>query len=189
MNAKLSNPDYIIFLKDLYEPVQIMNFCQNNRIKNYAYAFVLNLPNSIDSYLKIGRSAGNEAGERIYRQSGHIPGWNKMLIGPAGSDIKFVIGEYIQHNPQHKNLLTKDNISLRIWDVTNGKNPHMTDYAYLTRVCENQLLEDHEKVYGELPIGNPKDTRNEKTQPFVHEDHWNNLFVANDNEEVDTVAL
>ena len=129
-------------------------------------------------YLKFGRSAEG-IGERVYRQAGHIPGWNSMLKGPSGSDMKEIIANYEKEYPDEK--VHKNDVTLCIWDVTNTHNPNMYDKAYNTRLCENSLLDEHEKLFGCLPIGNLKDTRNEMMGGFVHRKIWTDLFEMVDN--------
>ena len=175
--CKLANPDFVIHLRNLNAPSQVLQFCKKHNIKDYAYAFVYNSPfQHIDIWLKIGRSAGGEVGERIYRQAGNVPGWTVPLNGPSGSDIKLIIEEFETQYPINLGLCNTDHISIRIWDVTNVVNEHVSDEAYPSRVCENQLLDEYENIHGCLPIGNLKDTRNEMMKPFVSKDTWNNLF-------------
>lgn len=184
MTYELGKPDYNIHLRDLSTASFLLQFCKTKNIRNYAYAFVFNSPFAfVDEILKIGRSAGGEIGERIYRQAGHIPGWNTVLHGPSGSDILEVIKLYETLNPASTGLLNTSNISIRLWDVTGAPNPHISDVAYPTRVCENQLLTEYEELTGMLPVGNLKDTRNEMMKPFVSTNTWNSLF-----EEVDTAS-
>ena len=176
--CKLANPDYTIHLKNLTSPSEVMQFCKQQNIRNYAYAFIYNSPiEQRDFYLKIGRSApGGSIGERIYRQAGHVPGWAFPLTGPSGSDIAHVIDLFEKTFPVNTKLLTINNVSICIWDVTNVVNTHLTDDAYPTRVCENQLLDEYEEIHGCLPLGNLKDTRNEMMAPYVGREHYESLF-------------
>ena len=176
--CKLANPDYVILLKDCDFASSIMKFCKNNNIQNYAYAFVYYSPYTHKvHYLKFGRSAGEEIGERIYRQAGHIHGWDKMLQGSSGSDMKDVITLF--ENENNFETPTVEHIAIHIWNVTQHKNPHINDIAYPSRICENELMTEYEAVFNKLPVGNLKDTRHEMMQPYVSKDTWNNLFDDN----------
>jgi hypothetical protein len=175
--CKLANPTLNIYLKNLNAPSQILQICKKLYIQNYAYAFVYHDPfTHEDTWLKIGRSAGGEIGERIYRQAGNVPGWTFPLQGPSGSDIKEIIEDFETNNPLCLGLCNIDHISIKIWDVTNVVNEHLTDHAYPSRVCENELLTEYEEIYGCLPVGNLKDTRNEMMKPYVSKGIWDELF-------------
>lgn len=175
--CKLANPDYVIHLKNLSEPSAILRFCKKNNIKDIAYQFIFNNPiEHKDICIKIGRSAGGEIGERIYRQAGHLEGWPSALSGPSGSDLLEVVVQYEKANPRDLGLLSKDNFTIKIWDVTGVLNENINDDAYPTRLCENELMNEYEAIHGCLPIGNPKDTRNEMMKPYTSRTVWNNMF-------------
>lgn len=175
--CKLANPDLNIHLKNLNSPADILQLCKRHNIQNYAYAFIFNNPLlHLDEWLKIGRSAGGEIGERIYRQAGNVPGWSSPLQGPSGSDIKDIINKFEKNYPLTLGMCNIDNISVRIWNVTDVLNEHLTDYAYPSRVCENELLNEYESIHGCLPIGNIKDTRKEMMKPYVSTSTWHVLF-------------
>ena len=175
--CKLANPDYVIHLKDIDEPSAILRFCKKHNIKDIAYQFVYNSPiEHKDICIKIGRSAGGEIGERIYRQAGHLEGWINPLVGPSGADLIEVVELYESTFPKDTGLLIKDNFTIKIWDVTGVPNNNINDDAYPTRLCENELMDEYEAVHKCLPIGNPKDTRNEMMKPYTPRDVWNNIF-------------
>lgn len=176
--CKLTNPDYVINLKNINAPCEILNFCNYHRIKDYAYDFILLTTTGHWITMKIGRSvSGNQFGERIYRQAGHLPGFGaNTLTGPSGSDMLLVVDAVKQAYPFAEFDLIKDNILIRLWDVTNEHNPTMDDDAYCTRMIENTLVDEYEAIHGCLPVGNFKDTRNEKSSPFVSSDTFHSLF-------------
>ena len=166
---KLVNPTYVFQLSNLYSASQIMSFCKRNYVRQVAYSFVFTCPKTLQQdHLKIGRSAKGDCGERMYRQAGHICGWQGgQLKGSSGSDMREVIRMYEEAFPDSCGLLTISNISLYVWDVTTAPNPTIADAAYPSRVAENTLLTEYKSIHGRLPIGNLKDTRNEKTKGHV----------------------
>ena len=175
---KLANPTYVFQLSKLYSASEIMTFCKKHYVRQVAYSFVFNCPKTLhQDYLKIGRIAKGDCGERMYRQAGHIVGWQGgQLKGSSGSDMRQVVQLYEETFPDSHGLLTIPNISLYIWDVTTDPNPTISDAAYPSRVCENTLVTEYEILYGRLPIGNLKDTRNEKTKGHVTAELFENLF-------------
>ena len=170
----IAKPDHILPLSAVHSASHLMTYCKQHNLKKIAYGFIHMSPTSHTlRYLKFGRSS-KSTGERVYRQAGHIPGWNNLLKGPSGSDMKEIIADYEKEYPDE--CVHKDDITLCIWDVTNVPNPNAFDDAYNTRLCENSLLDEHEKLFGCLPVGNPKDTRNEKMGGFVIQQVFSNLF-------------
>ena len=90
--------------------------------------------------------------------------------------MREVVRLYDEVFPDSCGLLNISNISLYVWDVTTATNPTVADSAYPSRVCENTLLTEYESIYGRLPIGNLKDTRNEKTKGHVTTQLFHDLF-------------
>lgn len=180
---KLANPTYVFQLSKLYSASEIMSFCKRNYVRQGAYSFVFTCPNTLTlDHLKIGRTAKGDCGERMYRQAGHIYGWNGgQLKGSSGADMRAVVGLYEETFPESCGLLNISNISLHVWDATTAPNPTVADAAYPSRVCENTLLTEYESIHGRLPIGNLKDTRNEKTKGHVTAGLFSNLFDEVDN--------
>lgn len=176
---RLANPDYVIPLRNFSSPSDILTFCTSMFIKDYAYEFVFICPLTGERItMKIGRSvSGKTIGERIYRQSGHFSGWGrKKLTGSSGSDMLLVLSAIGEKYPNKVPFLTKDNILINIWNVTFTENPHLTDKAFCTRICENALLDEYEEIHGETPIGNIKDTRNEMMGAYINREHFGSLF-------------
>jgi len=190
---RLANPDYVIHLRRFNSPSDILNYCSLMNIKDYAYEFVFVCPFTGERItMKIGRSvSGKSLGERVYRQSGHIPGWGrKQLTGSSGSDMLIVLADMKEKYSHKAADLTTDNISINIWNVTYETNPHLCDDAYCTRLCENVLLDEYEEIHGEFPIGNKKDTRNEMMAPHVERELFGSLFdEVGSKEKLDNLVI
>ena len=80
-------------------------------IKYYTYSFI-----SKNGVLKHGRSADNQAhwGERIYRQAGHLEGWNGRLNSSSGSDMRIIAEEY---QKKYNEVLDRKDISIRVVEL------------------------------------------------------------------------
>ena len=170
----IAKPDHLIRLANEQNAANLMTFCKQRNLAKIAYGFLHMSPISNTlRFMKFGRS-GKSIGERVYRQAGHIPGFRTRLLGSPGSDTKEVILRYEEKYPEE--TVCKNDVSLAIWDVTNMYNPNAVDPVYNTRRCENALLDEHVKLFGELPVGNIKDTRNEMIKPYVAKTLLNELF-------------
>jgi hypothetical protein len=104
---------------------------------------------------KFGATADPE-GERVYRQIWRFPGW-PTEPGPisAGEDIDDTVELLLQKYPG----LTKDNVYVHIWD--------MSQLPALNRLCpdfepkwlEGQFILAHAESRGHCPIGNKQEQR------------------------------
>lgn len=178
MNLSYMNPTYTFPLNKLYDPAYLCRFAKRNNLKDYAYGFEIIYPYTYTvTTLKLGRSASKFLGERIYRQAAWLPGWNQpQPSSSAGSDINNIKTLWMQEYSVYEDDWTKNNFVIKVWDVTGFPNDSQ-DEARNSRLAENLLLDEYESVHGCLPIGNPKDTRNEMMRHEVKNSHWNNLFV------------
>jgi hypothetical protein len=100
---------------------------------------------------------GNDYGERIYTQIGHIPGWTKPNLKRCPSTKKDIDDVIKKIETTYQCKVTKDDIVVKIMDYTNAPFELDQPRAELQRI-EDQLVEYHETTRGYRPIGN-------KTQP------------------------
>jgi hypothetical protein len=148
--AKL--PTITFDLGQCLHAAQIKSLMKKMGIKFYCYAFTHK-----STIMKYGMSADNDwmrgsFGERIYRQSFHIPGWpSKPSANSAGNDMVDVI----KHFPS----ISKNDVCVKVWDMTNY--PFAVANYPKTEMsdCERTLLEIHEQLHNTLPVGNIRDER------------------------------
>ena len=151
MDIDVNKPTFIIALSTLSYPRDILKIMKESEIGPYAYTF--NFKNIV---AKIGESnnyCASQSGERIYRQSGHIPGWKVMLDGPAGMEMGDIVRKFkeVYNIEVHKNDAT-----INIYNASHLV-PYHGDVA--AKCAESHLMNQYERLHGRLPIGNIKDTR------------------------------
>lgn len=168
MTKQLNNPDYVIDIGQLNSPADILKTFRKLNIKNYAYTI-----EHSGKIIKIGRSTGDDPGERLYRQVANFPGWCSEPLSSSGSDIKPAIEQFEE---KYNVTVTRNNCIANIWDVTGEISDSITDPNRPSRLAENSLLNEYEQIHGELPPGNRKDTRREMIKPYVTTDLFDNLF-------------
>ena len=150
----LNNPDLIINLCELSDYRQIKHLVEyEKKIKTYCYAFILkNVPQIRDTIINIGKDDCPDDC-RVYRKSGHLPGWDRPNLGSntSGIDMKKVVVDRTE-KLYPSVTVHKDNIIIHIWNTTDmvsqqyGVNPTIT--------LECKLFDDFNNLYGGLPIGN-----------------------------------
>jgi hypothetical protein len=162
-------PTHILDLGQMTQASEIKQYMKQQGIKYYCYAFIY-----ASDVMKYGMSADNDwqrgsYGERVYRQSFHIPGWAKIASpNSAGNDMLDVIQKF-------PNIDRKD-VCIKIWDMTN--------YAFASSICpkkevgdlERQLMDEHEKQHKCLPKGNIRDERTMPKKAVVTDAHFESLF-------------
>jgi len=107
---------------------------------------------TLEETLKYGESADEEDAERVYRQVAQFPGWpTSASTNAAGSDILDVINQ--------RPWLTKDDIGIRVWDLSDI--PYQNIYAphKETLDVEQELIRRHIEQYDRAPIGNKVEQR------------------------------
>ena len=177
MNIHYMYPTFIFSLDRLKDPAYLCRFARRVNMQDYAYVFEIMDPwiHTVKT-LKIGRSTSKFLGERIYRQAAWLPGWNQPEpSSSAGSDINNIKKLWMEEPNIEEAMWTKNNFIIKVWDVTGVANDSQ-DEARNSRLAENLLLDEYESVHGCLPIGNPKDTRNEMMRYEVKNSHWNSLI-------------
>jgi hypothetical protein len=145
-------PQLDIDLSSLLNAHEIKRIMKDNKIKFYCYLFIYK-----GIIMKVGMSADNDYlrgsfGERIYRQSFHIPGWPKCASkNSAGNDMLDVIENFPGIN--------KNDVCIKVFDLTNIDFAVKSNPKKEVNDFEKALLEWHEKTYGCIPIGNLRDER------------------------------
>jgi hypothetical protein len=149
-------PQRTIALKDLDRPIELKHLLQG--FGRGCYEFFVIPPSHVNLArftIKYGMTCEAD-GERVYRQSWRFQGWT-WLPGEesAGSDLDSTIAELEQQHP----WLTKEQVYLHIWDMTqfpaaNHLRPEHEPYQ-----LEGQLILEHAELYGHCPPGNKKEQR------------------------------
>lgn len=163
-------PYFDIPLSLLLHASDINSIMKVKQVKLYTYEF-----NSTFGVLKYGSSKDNEwkrhgvYGDRIYRQANHIPGW-PQCAGPltSGNDMLNILAHYP--------TLTKKDVIIRVWDMTN--------YPFLAKAdpkeveeFECELIDDYKRIHGHAPIGNPKDMTFAGKKTVVPDAVFDHMFV------------
>ena len=155
----LDNPDYKISLAKLSKPCVLLNLFQSLNIKNYCYAFLLDIPShNKNIIMNIGQSSGGEIGDRIYRKVGNLPGWGVLTLnGAYGSDMKKVIDAVEKKYADIGVKVDKKDVTVHIWNVDNLDFDSFNEPAIDAEKC---LINEYTNTFGSLPVGNFQDPRN-----------------------------
>jgi hypothetical protein len=167
-------PTLTIDLGTLMEARDVCKLMEQARVTEYVYAFVHK-----SGVMKIGMSCDEEwrrgsgsYGERIYRQSHHIPGWMSQA-GPntSGLDIK----ELFEYYPN----INKKDIIIRVWNMSGYKWRCYDKREEDVKKLEGFIIDQYTNLYGRRPIGNKQDMQYTKHKAIVSDDVINNLFQGN----------
>ena len=164
-----SLPTITIDLVQCKHPAEIKGLMKAIGITRYCYAFIHNT-----IVMKYGQSSDNDwirgsYGERIYRQAGFIPGWSTQRApGSAGDDMLDVIPHF--RNPN------KNNVSIKIWDMTNYPFAVASDPRHELTQVEDQLIDNYVQTYGYTPVGNIREEKHIRTKTRVHDSLFNSIF-------------
>ena len=162
-----------ITLGKLNKASQIKQIMKMKGITAYCYSFVA-VDGKIETILKYGQSGDNDwrrgsYGERIYRQAFHIPGWSTQPSpNSAGNDML----DIIKHFPG----ITKDDVYIQVWDMTNHPFSVKGDPRHELTILENQLISNHIAQHGVQPIGNIKSEAHIERKAVVTDDQFDALF-------------
>lgn len=154
-------PTYTIPLNRYDDYTEIIRFCRKNDIKIYVYKIEWK-----DIVIKFGLqhkhgADGNDYGERVYTQVGHMPGWTKPNLKRSPS-TKEDVDTIIQKIETIYNCrFNKDDVVLTIMDYTNAPFELDKPYYELQRI-EDELVDDHYENYGYRPMGNKTKTVGKK---------------------------
>jgi len=146
-------PTYVIQFNKFDDYTDIMRFCRSNNIQYYVYEFKW-----LDHVLKYGiqhkcGGNGNDYGERVYTQAGHMPGWEKPNLKRSRA-TKQDIDEMIEKiQMTFKRTFHKDDVVLTLMDYT-GAPFELDKPQYELQRIEDNLVESHELKTGYRPLGN-----------------------------------
>lgn len=163
-------PIYEINLQHLNAAAEISWIMSEVNAVYYVYTFEFN-----GNVIKHGLSVDVKSnfGDRIYRQAGHLEGWDTQLHGPNGNDMRLIDAEYYAKTGVH---LNRNGMKIVVHDLTRTPSPHPTDPVYHVKQLERQLIRDHQEKYNILPVGNIKDEAHIDRKTHVDQTVLNNLF-------------
>lgn len=163
-------PTYTINLGKLESFNEISDVFSTLGITKYVYDFTFN-----GVVIKYGISAdlGYTWGERVYRQAGHLEGWNKRLQGSSGSDMRIINEDY---NNQYGSKLNRTGMYLTIRDLSNAENDNSSDRAWPCRILERELIQTHIIQHGKSPIGNKDEETKIDRRSYVSKTTLSSLF-------------
>ena len=159
-------PQYIIDCSTLTHAREIRQEMREAKVRLYCYAFTYK-----SEILKFGEQHKWDPttyGERIYRQAWHIPGWPTMPKSSSGSDML----DIIQNFPN----ISKNDICIMIWDMTNYPQASLANPSFEVRSLERQLIKAYIDEHGKKPVGNIKDEEHMDRKTRVKTDLFNTLF-------------
>lgn len=165
-------PIYEIELEKLNKAVDISAIVKEFGTAQYVYTFEYN-----GEVIKHGISVDKNSipGERIYRQSGHLKGWDKQLaLGSAGDDMREIDAKYLLKTGKN---LNRNGMKITIHDLTNVESPSITDKNLHVKRLERQLIKEYQEANGKLPIGNVKDESYIDNKTHVTQSTWDRLFA------------
>lgn len=113
-------------------------------IKKYTYTFGCK-----EGVLKHGLSGdtGSQMGDRIYRQAGHLEGWNGRLSSQSGSDMRIIADDY---RAKYDRVLNRQDVWIQVHDFSDADDPD-----YMIEAHEEYLIEESIKANnGRAPMGN-----------------------------------
>ena len=132
-------PTWAIDLSQLEDFLDVTTIMKHLKIVKYNYSFVYR-----QEVIKYGISADKSHtwGERIYRQAGHLNGWNRKLApDSSGSDMADISEEYFKIYNKHLNRV---GMLIIVIDMTNVINPMINDPKYSYNKLERDQIKDPE---------------------------------------------
>jgi hypothetical protein len=120
-------------------------------IEKYTYTFGCS-----NGVLKHGLSGDikSQVGDRIYRQSGHLEGWNGRLNSQSGSDMRIIADDY---RAKYGKKLDRKDVWIQVYDFTDAHDPDLE-----IELHEEHLIQESIKASnGNAPMGN-KDYKTKK---------------------------
>jgi len=187
-DINIFDPDKIIKCAELLSPSDIYEIMRSMNTGTFAYMFdYVPFNKKADkhgsyldrAFLKAGETNGNDMGERLVRQVGHLDGWDKNEIQYSGNGIEFRGGceRLIDKLGYPEDLLNKNNINIGIWSVNpefrwcnldiQTKKDNNEKYSekekqkekdkQKAKWIEGELCYQHINIHGKLPPLNEKD--------------------------------
>jgi len=120
-------------------------------IEKYTYTFGCKA-----EVLKHGLSGDTKSqiGDRIYRQAGHLEGWNGRLSSQSGSDMRIIADDY---RSKYNKILDRKDVWIQVHDFTDSHDPDLE-----IEMHEDHLIQESIKAnQGRAPMGN-KDYKTKK---------------------------
>jgi hypothetical protein len=167
-------PSFTIDLGSLLNACEVKSIMKKLGVRYYCYVFSFD-----NTVMKIGMSADNDwqrgsYGERIYRQSFHIPGWpsKPSVTTPGYKDIQ----QLLPYFP----TLHKSKVKINVFDMTGY--PFQCSYSPKLEVgdLEKQLMNDYVTKFNRLPVGNVVDERTKPVKGRVLDETIERLFSNED---------
>ena len=155
-------PKYILELKTLITPIEIIHFFKKNNIQRYLYDIKYK-----GQTIKYGiqHTIQKESGIRLHDQIIHMPGWHRPY--KRGPEVRKSIEEMILQVCKNLSDFHKDDVVIEIYDFTDYKFklPDSDDAIYFEiRNIETHFNNWYKEQYGRFPVGNLKQ---EKLQPVA----------------------
>lgn len=166
----------ILEVTTLNDPYEICRLFRQYNTTKYVYKI---RHRKLGVVLKFGMSCPEtdltEPGERLYRQIGHAASWgSKKIQGPSGRDWENIELAFRQ---LYKRKLIRQDLIVDIWDLTNYEfrtiNPKFEIIA-----IENSLIEEYQRITGNMPIGNIKSECAIKRKSAIPVDLLENLIES-----------
>jgi len=167
-------PTWAIDLNQLTDFLDLTGIMKQLKIVKYNYSFIYQ-----EEVIKYGISADKSCtwGERIYRQAGHLDGWNRKLApGSSGSDMQDISNEYFTIRGTH---LNRTGMVIMVVDMSDVDSPMINDPSYPLKKLEREQIKAHIEHTGCSPIGNKKTEEYMDRKGFVKRDLWETLFGGN----------
>jgi len=143
-------------------------------IEKYTYTFGCS-----NGVLKHGLSGdiNSQIGDRIYRQSGHLEGWNGRLESKSGSDMRDIADDY---RAKYGKTLDRKDVWIQVYDFTDAQDPDAEIESH-----EEYLIEESIKASnGNAPMGNKDYKTRKKTTKAKNTIKVKELFEGFDDEEL-----
>lgn len=161
---------YSFPLSGMTNPTAIMKVVKRLGIKKYTYEIRCS-----NITIKYGMSDASttQAGERLYRQIGHLASWPEgKLFGQNGCEFLDIDRQYT--NLYNKNMNHND-IVIFIWDFDNYPFVTINTWNEVNQ-AEIELIENYQSIYNEKPIGNIDDGTQFHRKSCVLKSAWENLI-------------
>lgn len=165
-------PTYEIKVSDFKNHYDLRKVFKQAKI--YKYIYRINYKGLV---LKFGMSSDviSDPGERVYRQVGHAFGWDCPLKGSSGDDW-YIIEQSI--TDQYGIVMHKDDLTIKIWDVTNYPFISITPDIEIKRM-ESELIQTYFEVVGRKPIGNIDDDEKVFKKGMISSELYNRYIEEN----------
>ena len=160
-----------IDLSDMTHCKDILKDMKEIGAVDYVYTFVYN--NEVIKHgLSTPTSQKTDCGDRIYRQSGHLDGWDAKLGSDSGDEMEDIATDYYAQTGQ---WLNRKNVKIIVRNLTGMSSPSVSDSKWHVKQLERKLIKEHVEHVGKLPIGNIKEESYVDNKTFVSKEIWERL--------------